>query len=235
MKADNLKQAVKEQTLATKEDLEEANKWNDSMDTKIFTADESVKILTDSIKWIPPKNVTEEARERIWLWKEAVWNQEEVQDWASTSEREEWRRKNSEQNYWWQICLRAWPTDKTTQAPNSSFQWHLWGLAQVLEPICGYHWQSDNAQRNKICLLKPFPDQKVKQSVEGLPFSNEGYNRVKSILLDKYGKDLEIIKAYSQQIFDLPFIPKKNPYRIHEFCDKLTFSVQSLQTMGKLE
>ena len=50
MKADNLKQAVKEQTLATKEDLEEANKWNDSMDTKIFTADESVKILTDSIK-----------------------------------------------------------------------------------------------------------------------------------------------------------------------------------------
>lgn len=76
---------------------------------------------------------------------------------------------------------------------------------------------------------------KVKKLIEGLPFSNEGYNRARSILLDKYGKDSEIIKAYSQQIFDLPFIPNQNAYRIHEFCDKLTFAVQSLQTMGKLE
>lgn len=41
--------------------------------------------------------------------------------------------------------------------------------------------------------------------------------------------------AYSQQIFDLPFIPNQNPHQIHEFCDKLTFLVQSLQTTGKLE
>ena len=87
----------------------------------------------------------------------------------------------------------------------------------------------------KFVYLKSFLDQKVKQSVKGLPFSKEGYNRVKSILLDKYGKDLQIIKAYSQQIFDLSFISKQNPYRIHEFCDKLTFSVQSFQTMEKLE
>jgi len=87
----------------------------------------------------------------------------------------------------------------------------------------------------KFAYLKSFLDQKVKHSVQGLPFSNEGYNRAKSILLDKYGKDSEIIKAYSQHLFELPFIPNQNPYRIHEFCDKLTFAVQSLQTMGKLE
>lgn len=87
----------------------------------------------------------------------------------------------------------------------------------------------------KFAYLKSFLDVKVKKPIEGLPFSNEGYNRAKSILLDKYGKDSEIIKAYSQQIFDLPFIPNQNAYRIHEFCDKLTFAVQSLQTMGKLE
>ena len=87
----------------------------------------------------------------------------------------------------------------------------------------------------KFAYLKSFLDQKVKHSIAGLPFSKEGYNRAKSILLDKYGKDSEIIKAYTQQIFDLPLIPNQNLHRIHDFCDKLMFSVQSLQTMGKLE
>ena len=87
----------------------------------------------------------------------------------------------------------------------------------------------------KFAYLKSFLDPKVKKSIEGLPFSNEGYNRAKSVLLDKHGKDSEIIKAYTQQIFDLPIIPDQNVARIHEFSDKLTFSVQSLQTMGKLE
>ena len=50
MEAENLKRAVEEQKLPAKEDLEEVNKWNDSVDTKIFAADENVKILKDSIK-----------------------------------------------------------------------------------------------------------------------------------------------------------------------------------------
>ena len=50
MEADNLKRAVEEQKLAAKEDLEEVNKWNDSVDSKFFAADESVKILKDSIE-----------------------------------------------------------------------------------------------------------------------------------------------------------------------------------------
>ena len=87
----------------------------------------------------------------------------------------------------------------------------------------------------KFAYLKSFLDPKVKKSVEGLPFTNEGYNRAPSILLDKHGKDAEIIKAYTQHIFDLPTIPNQDVYQIHEFCDKLTFLVQSLQTMGKLE
>ena len=87
----------------------------------------------------------------------------------------------------------------------------------------------------KITYLNSFLDPKVKKSVEGLPFTNEGYNRAKSILLDKHGKDSEIIKAYTQQIFDLPTILNQNVYQIRGFCNKLTFSIQSLQTMGKLE
>ena len=43
------------------------------------------------------------------------------------------------------------------------------------------------------------------------------------MLLDKYGKDSDIINAYTQQIFDLPFIPNLNLHLIQT------------QTMVKLE
>jgi hypothetical protein len=37
-----------------------------------------------------------------------------------------------------------------------------------------------------------------------------------------------------KEILDLPNIPGANPHRIANFCDKLTHSVQALETMGKL-
>ena len=55
------------------------------------------------------------------------------------------------------------------------------------------------------------------------------------VFLAKYGKDSDVIKAYTKQIFDLPVIPNGNAKKIHEFSDKLNFAVQSLQTMNKLE
>ena len=87
----------------------------------------------------------------------------------------------------------------------------------------------------KFAYLKSYLDNRVKKMVDGLPFTNEGYNCAKSILSDKYGKDPEVVKAYTKQIFDLPVIPNANVKRIHEFSDKLNFSVQSLQTIIKLE
>ena len=87
----------------------------------------------------------------------------------------------------------------------------------------------------KFAYLKSYLDNRVKKTVDGLPFTNEGYNRVKSILSDKYGKDSEVVKAYTKQILDLPVIPNANAKPIHEFSDKLNFSVQSLQIMNKLE
>ena len=59
--------------------------------------------------------------------------------------------------------------------------------------------------------------------------------RAKSILKEKYGKNSELVKAYTKQIFDLPTIPNANIKRIHEFCEKLSYAVQSLETMGSLE
>ena len=74
---------------------------------------------------------------------------------------------------------------------------------------------------------------KVRRAVETLPSTLEGYNRVKSILQDLYGKEIEILKT-SEKIFELSYIPAANPRKTHEFREKLTHNVQALQTLNKL-
>jgi hypothetical protein len=54
------------------------------------------------------------------------------------------------------------------------------------------------------------------------------------VLKDKYGKESEIIKCYVKEIIDLPHITSSNPRKIAEFSEKLTYCVQALETMKKL-
>ena len=82
--------------------------------------------------------------------------------------------------------------------------------------------------------MRELLDDKVRKAVEALPYSSEGYNRAVAILKERYGKEREIVKAYVKEIFELPPVLTANARKIHEFCEKLTYSVQSLQTMNKL-
>ena len=87
----------------------------------------------------------------------------------------------------------------------------------------------------KFSYLRELLDPKVKGTIEALPFTVEGYNRTKSILKEKFGKDSEIIKAYTSEILGLPTITGANPNKISGFSEKLTCCVQALQTLNKLE
>ena len=86
---------------------------------------------------------------------------------------------------------------------------------------------------SKFSCLRQLLAPKVRTSIEALRFSPEGYNRTKSILMDKYGKESEIIKAYNKEILDLPVIPGIDVKRIHEFSEQLSYCVHSLETMRK--
>ena len=70
-------------------------------------------------------------------------------------------------------------------------------------------------------------DSKVKRTIEGLPFTAEGYNRAKSILDEKYGKESEIVKAHSREILELPSVQGANPKKISEFSEKLAYYVHT--------
>ena len=64
-------------------------------------------------------------------------------------------------------------------------------------------------------------------------FQNQFENDIQKS--EKYGKHSEVAKAHVQNIMSLPHINNSNPYKIHEFSEKLLSSVQDLETMGKLK
>jgi hypothetical protein len=43
------------------------------------------------------------------------------------------------------------------------------------------------------------------------------------------------MKAYTKKILELPYIGDANAEKVHEFSEKLSYCVQSLETMGKLQ
>ena len=74
----------------------------------------------------------------------------------------------------------------------------------------------------------------VRSNIDSLPFSSEGYERVKNILKSKYGKSSKVINAHVQEIMGLPVVNGTNPKTLHEFYSKLVKHVQALEAIGKL-
>lgn len=83
----------------------------------------------------------------------------------------------------------------------------------------------------KFMGLRELLDAKVRKTVGALPHSAEGYNRAVAILKDRFGKQSEIVKAYVKEILELLYTPTGNPKWIHEFHNKLSHSMQSLETL----
>ena len=114
---------------------------------------------------------------------------------------------------------------------DGSFTDWNWFLGQFSESI----EKSGIANVVKFSYLKELLGDKVRRDVKSPPFTSEGYNRAKAILREKYGKESKIVKAYSKKILNLPSITLNNAKMISEFSKKLTYCVQSLQTMYKLD
>ena len=71
--------------------------------------------------------------------------------------------------------------------------------------------------------------------IDGLPFTSEGYNRAKSILVRKYGKPSEVDNAHVQSVTVVPTINNINTFKIHDFYERLITHINTLDRMGKLK
>ena len=77
-------------------------------------------------------------------------------------------------------------------------------MVSVLEPISSRNpQQRNNIKYNEVFVLKRTISS-VCESIEGLAFTTEGYQRAKSIFLTKYGKTSAIVASYVQPIMQLP-------------------------------
>ena len=71
--------------------------------------------------------------------------------------------------------------------------------------------------------------------IDVLPYTSEGYNRAKSILVGKYGKPSEVANAHIQSVMALPTINNTNAYKILDFYKRLIAHMNTLGTMSKLK
>ena len=87
----------------------------------------------------------------------------------------------------------------------------------------------------KFSHLKELLPPRIRLLVDGLPLSSEGYERAKNILKTKYGQTSEVVNAHVQKIINLPTVTGTNPNKVFEFYEILVSSVQTLESLGKLQ
>ena len=95
--------------------------------------------------------------------------------------------------------------------------------------------KAEITQVAKFSYLKELLVSKVRMSIDGLPFTSEGYERAKNILKTKYGKPSEVSNAHVQQIISLQTVRGTQPGKIHEFYETLVTNVHALETLGKIK
>lgn len=95
---------------------------------------------------------------------------------------------------------------KLTITPfNGSYQnWPcFWG--QFVEAID----KTGIARITKFTYLRELLGVKVKKSVEALPFTSEGYNRAKSLLQDRYGKESDYKSIHTPDLWSATYSNRK--------------------------
>ena len=219
---------VEAEKIGMKVGVEEIVEWNNDIETKL---DEADKEIEKARKWIGDYKKKAEAEAQ----EEELKFQEKLHQTKLKYEAELQAAKSTQSQHE--------PGESTTSAVGAKLpklviskfngtymDWpRFWG--QFTETID----KSNIAAVSKFAYLRELLDSKVKNTIEALPFTAEGYNRAKSILQEKYGKETEIVKAYCREILDLPTVTSANPRKIADFSDKLQYCVHALQTMKKLD
>ena len=93
---------------------------------------------------------------------------------------------------------------------------------------------SNLAKLTKFGYLKELLEKHVRNDIEGLPFTDDGYDNAKAILEAEYGQPADIVNAYVKNIMELPVITGVNPRKVKEFYKQLRYNVQSLDTLERL-
>ena len=89
---------------------------------------------------------------------------------------------------------------------------------------------SNLATLTKFGYLKELLEKHMRNDIEGLPFTDDGYGNVKAIFEAEYGQPADIVNVYVKNIMELPVITGVNLRKGKEIYKQLHHNVQSLDT-----
>ena len=72
------------------------------------------------------------------------------------------------------------------------------------------------APLTKFGYLKELLERHMSKDIDGLQFTEEGYQNAKAILEAEYGQPTEIVNAYIKNIMELPIITGANPRKVKD-------------------
>lgn len=220
------KRALEEKKIATGEDLNEIASWSVETDEIIAEVDEEIDYLSSWLSKAEQAEVERSRQEQLQFEKECL---EQKLHYKELEQKQIPSASPSSAASAQKVSVAKLPKLTITKFNGSYLDWRrFW--EQFTEEID----KSSMAGITKFSYLKEFVEFDVRRGIDGLPFTEEGYTRAKSILQERYGKEGEIVKAYVKDIIDLPNIDGVKSMQINKFYERLLYNVQSLETMGKL-
>ena len=217
---------VEAEKITSKEEVGEIDQWSNEIEKHIEEADQTIGLLE---QWLNDTQVKREDQQRQERMNFELKLEEAKIKLKAEHKKVEAPSSEISSSASGNIQARL-PKLTITKFDGTYADWpRFWG--QYSETID----KSSTLPVTKFSYLRELLCEKAKKAIEALPYTAEGYNRALAILKDRFGKDSEVIKAYVKEILDLPYTPSSNPKRILEFYEKLTYSVQSLETLKKLD
>ncbi|XP_044185053.1 uncharacterized protein LOC122965145 [Acropora millepora] len=226
-KTHQLKLQVQELRIENNEEVTEIRSWSENLEAQIDKFEVSlkqVKCVAADIKLAEEKKREEEKRKRI-MDEEIELEKVKFQARAKLEKSAKTSLEDSDNS----ISVGA----KLPKLEISRFQGTFLDWTRFWNQFETEIDKAKLTQVAKFSYLKELLVPSVRASVDGLPFTTEGYERAKHILKTKYGKSSEVANAHMQCIIGLSTIHGVDAAKIHEFHEKLTSHIQVLETMGK--
>ena len=236
-----LKESIEENKFAAGEDEEAVQKWAEEFEESVDTGDKCMRQLASKIEQNDQKSKHEavvfEHKQAIALENEKIERQQEAKEHAYAEELVFEQKKLDLQQ------AQKKPTEAAGAASNDLKMRNLVitkfdGTPQDWLRFWGqFKTQIDKSsapELTKFSYLKELLVLKVRNLIDGLLFTGEGYQKAKDLLTQRYGKTSEVVGTYVRSILELPMIKERDVKKIHEFYEVLLFNVESLWTLESL-
>ena len=236
-----LMESIQEKKFAEGEDEQAVQEWTEEFEESVDEADKCMRELASKIELMARKlkheAVVFEHKQAIALENEKIKQQREAKERGYAEELAFEQKKLELQQAQKKPTETAGVTSDVVKMPKlviTKFD----GTPQDCMRFGGqFETQIDKSSApevTKFSYLKELLVLKVRNLIDGLPFTAEGYHKAKDLLARRYGKTGEVVGTYVRSMLELPTIKERDAKKIQEFYEVLLFNVESLRTLESL-